>query len=77
LKQSGRELTGTAGPDEANQHLTLKGKIDGDKITLASEDAGRAISFDLVLAGDRITGDMNMVHGGQTAKAKIDVKRAK
>ena len=77
LKQTGNDITGTAGPSENDQHLTLKGKIDGDKITLAAEDEGRTVRFDLVLAADRITGDMNMVHSGQTAKAKIDVTRAK
>ena len=77
LKQTGNDITGTAGPSENEQHLTLKGKIDGDKITLAAEDEGRTVHFDLVLAADRITGDMNMVHSGQTAKAKIDVTRAK
>ena len=59
------------------QHLVLKGKIEGDKITLVAEDEGRTVHFDLRLAGDRITGDMNMVHSGQTAKANIDVTRAK
>jgi hypothetical protein len=77
LKQSGPEVTGTAGPDESDQHLTLKGKIGGNKITLDAQSDGRTIHFDLVLAADRITGDMNMVHSGQTAKAKIDLTRAK
>ena len=77
LKQTGSDITGTAGPSENEQHLTLKGKIDGDKITLAAEDEGRSVHLDLVLAADRITGDMNMVHSGQTAKAKIDLTRAK
>jgi hypothetical protein len=46
--------------------------IDGKPI-----HEGRTIKFDLVLAADRITGDVNMVRDGQTAKAKIDVTRAK
>ena len=77
LKQSGSEITGTAGPNENEQHLAVKGKIEGDKITLGAEDEGRTVHFDLVLAADRITGDMTMIHSGQTAKARIDVRRAK
>ena len=77
LKQNGSEITGTVGPTDNDQQMAVKGKIEGDKITLTSEDEGRAITFVLVLAADRITGDMNMVHSGQTAKAKLDVTRVK
>jgi hypothetical protein len=41
------------------------------------EDEGRVINFDLVVAADRIKGDVNMSREGQTAKAKVDVTRAK
>jgi len=45
LKQRGTEITGTAGPNENEQHLALKGKIEGDKITLVAEDEGRTLSI--------------------------------
>ena len=77
LKQSGTEITGSVGPDEGEQHPITKGKIEGEKITLLVEDEGRTIKFDLVLAAERITGDVNMAREGETAKAKIDVTRAK
>jgi hypothetical protein len=77
LKQSGSAITGTVGPSENDQHLAVRGKIEGDKIMLTAEDEGRAVTFALVLAADRISGDMNMVHGGQTSKAKINVTREK
>jgi len=77
IQQTGTEVTGTVGPTDSDQHMAVKGKIDGSRITLAAEDEGRAVKFDLVLAADRITGDMSMVHSGQTAKAKINVTRAK
>jgi hypothetical protein len=77
LKQNGGEITGTFGPDENDQQIAFKGKIAGDKITLVAEDEGRTVNFNLVLAADRITGDVNMVHSGQTARAKINVTRAK
>jgi hypothetical protein len=77
LKQNGAEVTGSVGPDEGEQHAITKGKIDGDKITLVAEDEGRTIQFNLVVAAERITGDVNMSHDGETRKAKIDVTRAK
>ncbi len=77
LKQTGSEVTGTVGPDEGEQHAITKGKIDGDKITLESADGDLAIKFDLALAGDRITGNVNAVGEGRSLKGKIDVTRAK
>ena len=77
LKQSGTTITGTAGPNEDQQFNIQNGKIDGSKITLEVDHDGQPIKMDLVLAGDRITGEANMSHDGQTAKAKLEVTRAK
>jgi len=77
LKQDGAAITGTAGPDENEQHPISKGKIAGDKITFEINDDGHTINFDLVLAADRITGEANGSHDGQAMKAKLDVGRTK
>ncbi len=77
LKQDGAAITGTAGPDENEQHPIRKGKIEGDKITFELDNDGRIINFDLVLATGRITGEANGSRDGQAMKAKIDVGRAK
>jgi hypothetical protein len=77
LKQSGADITGTVGPSEDQQFAIQKGKIEGSKITLEADHDGQPIKFDLILAGDRITGEANMSRDGQTAKAKIDVIRAR
>jgi hypothetical protein len=77
LKQSGTEITGTVGPNEDEQAAIQKGKIEGNKITMEAEHNGHTIKFDLMLAADRITGDADMSRDGQTAKAKVDVTRAK
>lgn len=77
LKQTGNEITGTAGEDEGDQHAITKGRIEADRVTILVEDEGRTFKFDLVLAADRITGDVNISHDGQTMKAKLDVTRAK
>jgi len=77
LKQAGSEITGSVGPTQDEQHAITKGKIEGEKISLLVEDDGRTIKFALLLAADRITGDADVSHEGETAKAKIDVTRAK
>jgi hypothetical protein len=77
LKQNGSEITGTVGPNEGEQHTITKGKIEGDKITILVEDEGHTVTFALVATTDRITGEVNIVHEGQTRKAKLDVTRAK
>jgi len=77
LKQNGSEITGSVGPNESEQHTITKGAIQGDKITLESADGQMSIKFDLALAGDHITGDVNAEGEGRTMKAKIDVTRAK
>ena len=55
----------------------MKGKIDGDKITLEADNDGRTMKFDLVLAAGRITGEAQMSDGDRTKKAKLDVGRVK
>ncbi len=74
LKQTGVTITGTAGPDESEQHALTKGKIDGDKIALETDDG---VKLDLVLVGERITGDVTITRDNGTIKAKLDVGRAK
>src|SRR5438105_13681043 len=77
LKQNGSELTGSAGPNEDEQHPIQKGKIEGGKITLEVEDNGTVIKFELMLVGDHIKGDASASRDGQSMKAKLDVMRAK
>jgi len=74
LKQMGGDITGSAGPDESEQHALAKGKIVGDKITLETDDG---VKLDLVLTGERIAGEVTITREGETRKAKLDVGRAK
>ncbi|MDE3164414.1 MAG: hypothetical protein KGN36_01305 [Acidobacteriota bacterium] len=78
LKQSGGEITGTAGPNEDEQYPINKGKIDGDKITFEVQPhEGQVIRLSLVLAGDRIKGDAVMERDGEKRTAKLEMTRAK
>jgi len=77
LKQSGNEVTGTAGPNEEEQH-PVKGTIEGDKILLSVE-AGEemTIKIELAVSGDRLKGKIMMQRGGETRNGTLDVGRAK
>ena len=78
LKQTGAELTGTAGPEEGEQYPITNGKVDGGKITLeVQRGEGHVIKFELAIAGDRMKGGANMSANGETRTAKVDVGRAK
>jgi len=79
LKQTGTELTGTAGPQEGEQFPIRNGKVAGDKITFEVErsDVSQVIKFDLALAGDRIKGGASLTREGETRTAKVDMGRAK
>lgn len=77
LTQNGTAITGTVGPAGEEPAAIQKGKIEGDKISLEAAHDGATITFDLVVASDRITGDAKVSHEGQISTAKIDVSRAK
>lgn len=77
LKQNGTAITGTVGPAEDEPTEIQKGKIEGDRISLEAAHNGATITFDLVVAADRITGNAKISREGQISTAKIDVTRAK
>jgi len=76
LKQDGGAITGSVGPNEGEQFPIKAGKIEGGKISLDVDHEGQMVKFELVLAGDRITGDANISGDGKMT-AKINVTRSK
>jgi len=77
LKQDGGRLTGTAGPNAAEQSPIEKGAIEGAKITMEVPVPGGAFKFDVALEGDRLKGEVTVSAGGQSIKAKMDAARVK
>ena len=77
LKQSGTDITGTAGPSADHQMPIDKGKIEGDKITLEVAVGEGSFKFNVVLEGDHMKGDVAANMGGQTMKAKMDATKQK
>ncbi|MDQ3009089.1 MAG: hypothetical protein M3X11_00075 [Acidobacteriota bacterium] len=77
LKQSGTELTGTAGPSSDQQWTIEKGKIDGNKVTFEVRADGPMLKFELTLADGHLKGEAKAEHEGRSMKAAVDVQRKK
>jgi hypothetical protein len=78
LKQSGNDITGTAGPNEGQQYPITKGTRSGDKITLEIHpNENQTIKVEMALAADHLKGQLTMSRDGESRSATIDVTRAK
>jgi len=77
LKQTGTELTGTAGPDASQQWPIAKGKVEGNKATFEVNADGPVLKFELTLADGHLKGDAKAEHDGHTMKAAVDLQRKK
>ena len=75
LKQDGKTITGTAGPNEDKQYPIKTGAIDENRITMEVETDGPVIKFELALDGDHIRGTAKGEHEGKNMSAKLDLKR--
>ena len=76
LNQSGTGITGAVGPDERVRWSFRNGKAEGARITFAvfPPEGGR-LTFDLRLAGSRLTGEALGENRGLAFKAKVDLTR--
>jgi hypothetical protein len=79
LKQSGAEVTGTAGPDENQQWTISKGKIDGNKVTAeVTRPEGIVYKLTMILEGDHRKGDVTAtLPDGAAIAGKIDLTRVR
>jgi hypothetical protein len=82
FKQTGTELTGTAGPNENEQMPISKGKVETVKgvTTLTFEITAEApvpVVFELKLVDGHLKGTAKAEFDGRKFRADIDVERAK
>jgi hypothetical protein len=75
LKQTGTELTGTAGPNAEKQWPIQKGKVEGDKLNFEVQSDGPLIKFDLALVEGHLKGEAKAEHDGRSMKAVVDLQR--
>ncbi len=78
LKQSGTTVTGTAGPDDAEQ-WPLTGKIEGNKLTGEVKNPnGMVYKFVLTVSADTLKGNVDATSPeGEPMKGTLDLTRAK
>ena len=77
LKQDGNQLTGSAGPNETEQHPFEGGKMEGNKATfdVSPGNGPGSMHFDLEVEADQITGRVSRSGEGLNEAAKISLKR--
>jgi hypothetical protein len=78
LKQDGTKLTGTVGPASGESVTVEVGTIDGNKIHFEAQPPGGndgRLSFDLMVDGDRISGDVKGERDGEARHGKVEFKR--
>jgi hypothetical protein len=78
LKQSGKVLTGTAGPSVERQWAIEKGgTVDGSRVTFrVQQPEGPMRTFTLQLVKDRLQGEMLAELNGQSFTTKVDAGKA-
>jgi hypothetical protein len=79
LKQTGDQVTGTAGPDKAHQWPIRNAKVAGTNITgEVAEPEGTIFRFTVTADATSMKGDVDVVVAeGPVAKARLDVSRSK
>lgn len=76
LKQSGTEISGTAGPNEQELHTIENGKIEGDKITFEVRPGeNNLFKVVLTLTEGRLVGEATNEREGRIRKAKLDLTK--
>jgi|SRR5688572_2947792 len=75
LKQSGSQITGSLGPDEARQMTISEGMIKDNKVTLkVMQGPDRMTTFDLTLTGEKLVGTVERT--GRPEKGTVEMVRS-
>jgi hypothetical protein len=80
-KQTGADLTGTAGPSPEKQWPIAKGKVvttkDGTAVTFDVQSDGPVVHFELKLVEGRLKGGAKAEQDGRKLSAEVDLEREK
>ena len=75
LKQTGTELTGTAGPNADQQWAIQKGKVEGNKATFEVLADGPILKFELTLVDGHLKGNATGDLEGKALSGVLDLQR--
>ena len=78
LKQQGKTLTGSGGPNAGEQYPIEKGRIDGGEIRFELTTGEWKFAYDLKQTGPgELKGDLKLESVGDSRMAKVSLARAK
>ena len=77
LKQQGRTLAGTAGPNEGEQYPIENGKIDGNTASFQVTTGEWKFTYNLKAEKDSLTGDLKLESMSEVRTAKVALTRIK
>lgn len=78
LKQDGKTLTGSAGPELEEQYPIENRKVDGDRVTFEVTSGEWRFSYDLKRSGpDEMKGDLDLKSVNSERKAVVSLSRTK
>ena len=75
LKQSGAQVTGTAGPNAERQSEIREGKVDGDSVNFKVPIDDAIAVVQLRMDGDQMTGQLTVETPDGKVTGKIALKR--
>lgn len=77
LKQQGKTLSGSAGPDASEQYPLENGRVDGNKATFEVTTGEWRFAYNLTADNDSLSGDLKLESTTQTRDAKVTLTRIK
>ena len=77
LKQQGRTLSGSAGPDSSEQYPIENGSVDGNRASFAVTTGEWKFAYDLTLKENSLSGDLVLESTTERRKAKVTLTRTK
>jgi hypothetical protein len=78
FKQIGNQLTGSGGPSTDRMLPIEGGTVEGNRIHFAVSPPNEVKwTFDLVVDGDHLTGEINGEEGGEPMKSTLEATRSK
>lgn len=75
LKQDGKQLKGTGGPDGSEQYPISNGVVSGDTVRFELTTARAKFFYNLTKAGAQLTGRLEIKSIGRVDRATVSLKK--
>jgi hypothetical protein len=75
IRQSGKQMTGSGGPDDSEQYPISNGIVDGEKVHFELTTARAKFFYDLTRTGANLNGRLEIKSVNRAAKATVSLKK--